>query len=453
MKRFSLFGSAALATCLGLNALVPAVATEFTPNYRYEGLPPNRLRTTTAAPPAATNATPVPWYENLPELRTPTTYTHEASQLRSLPDRLPRQGNEYSETDDYHNYFVRQQSQPVIGEVESLPPGQHAFDSMIQSPNSYPMQQEGAWDPKHDWGTKDVWGGGARHRFGVRNAGCGTLWMAAVDFYYLTRTTTSPVTVLVDDTTRAIEEFNAQSLGFGENMGYGLRLSRDIGCCTSVNFGYFGIYDQQAATELTGDLALVVPGFPTGGNPASYNSDYQSQLHSAEVNIRQGLGGRFGLSAGLRYINLNEDFLISSQLGAVVTLQHYDITTNNNLFGAQFGTDVCLVRWRNLQFDAFVNCGFYLNNASQTTSSVLIGPAVTATNDAFAVAGSAGIFATYCFNNAWSVRAGYQVLGLHGVALAPEQLYQSNLATSTAGIDTTGSAFYSGASLGLQYAW
>ena len=315
------------------------------------------------------------------------------------------------------------------------------------------QQADGYSFTKDSWDAKEGWGSGSLRKIGAGDAGCCLLWRAAVDFYYLKRTDTSPVTILVDDTTRAIEELNAQSLDLGYNPGVGLSLSRAIGCGACLNIGYFGLYDQQATDERTGDLALVLPGFATGGNPASYRADYKSELHSLEINIRQSLSDRFGLFAGVRYINLQEDFLLSSQIGAVVTLQHYDIDTDNNLFGFQFGTDVRLVRCGALQIDALVKCGFYMNDASQTTSSALIGTPVNASNDAFAVAGDAGVYATYCINSCLSVRAGYQVLGLHGLALAPEQLQQSNLATGTAGINTTGSALYGGATAGFQYAW
>lgn len=452
MIRRSLFGSISIATCLGVSALTSLIAADFQPTYRYEGQPPNRLRGTVDTNIAVSNDAGVPWYEKLPELQTASGQTRYSDDVQSVRSRHPLHGNITPTDDTSQHYFVRQQQGPIVGEVQPLPPGQHAFDSMIQSPNSSMVQQD-TWDPKKGWGTTHGWGDRVRTRFGVGNAGCCPLWQGAIDFYYLQRTTTCPITVLVDDTTRTIEEFNAQSLDFDHNMGYGLRLSRALGCGTSIGVGYFGLYDQSTAIERTGDLALVVPGFATGGNPASYNMDYQSQLQSFDINIRQDICGRFGLLAGLRYINLDEDLLISSQLGAVVTPQHYAIDVNNNLFGAQLGTDVCLARCGRLQFDALVRCGFYLNNASQTTGSALIGTPVTASKDAFALAGDAGLYATYCFTPNLSIRAGYQVLGLNGIALAPEQLQQSNLATARAGIDTSGSAFYGGGTLGLQYAW
>ena len=452
MKRLSLFGSIGFAACLGLNALTPVSATDFNPSYRYEGQPPNRLRGTAETNSNVSNEARVPWYEKLPELQTPIEQNRDWESSQLGPSSYSLRENVTPAYDDFNHVFVRQRQGPVVGEVESIPPGQHAFDSMIHTPDSYSAPQQ-TWVSKEVFGTTDAWGDRVRTRFGVGNAGCCPLWQGAIDFYYLRRTTTCPVTVLVDDTTRTFEEFNAQSLDFDHNLGYGVRLYRALGCGTSVGFGYFGLYDQGTATELTGDLAFVVPGFATGGNPASYNMDYQSQLQSFDINIRQDVCGRFGLLAGLRYINLNEDLLVSSQLGAVVTLQHYDIGVNNNLFGAQLGTDVCIARWGSFRLDALVRGGFYLNNASQTTSSALIGPAVTASKDSFAVAGDAGLYVTYCFTPNLSLRAGYQVLGLHGVALAPEQLQQSNLATGLAGIDTQGSAFYGGATLGLQYAW
>jgi hypothetical protein len=437
--------------------MTPLAAQEFEPTYRYEGRAPNRLRAVTRLETtAALDETRAARIERLPGLRSPYQQTVDASDVRPeisgrdetyrWPENRYSSPGSVSTTNDTPFNFARQQRETIVGEVEPLLPAPSDFDPLMQQPESYSILPE-------NWDTKEGWGNRVRHRFGVCNAGCCTLWQAAADFYYLKRMETSPVTILVDDTTRSIEAFNAQSLDFGYNVGYGIRLRRGLGCGTSLNVGYFGLYDQQDAIELTGDLALVLPGFATGGNVASYNTDYQSQLHSAEINMRQALGGRFGILAGFRYINLQEDLLLSSQLGAIVTLQHYDIDVDNNLFGAQLGTDFCLGRCHALQFDAMVKCGFFLNNASQTTSSALIGVPVSASTDSFAVAGEAGIYATYCINPAWSVRAGCQVLGLHGVALAPQQLQQSNLANGNSSINAKGSVFYAGASLGIHYAW
>ena len=484
MKRTMLFSSATIAVSLGFNAISLLQAGE---------LPGDSASNRQLAWPTyvASQDAPKPWYEKLSD--EPRFHWIEGSSndnlagVRTPPvtDESPRNTNSLgagalTPISDVFS-FTRQQSEPSVREAQ---PSVHAFDTIIQT---HPIEDlSEAWDAgpgARDSSSADaeVIDGGiyagdaysssgygsstyiaptykdsaiksAGHRFNG-SGGCPTLWQAAVDFYYLKRTDTSPVTVLVDDTTRTIEEFNAQSLDFGYDMGYGARLSRALGCGASLNIGYFGVFDQQTAIERTGDLALVVPGFPTGGNPASYNSDYQSQLHSAEINLRQACLGRFGLLAGIRYINLQEDLLLSSQLGAIVTLDHYDIDVDNNLIGAQLGTDVCIARWRSLQIDALVKCGFYLNSASQTTRSSLIGVPTTASNDSFAVAGEAGIYGTYCINDRWSVRAGYQVFGLHGVALAPEQLQSTNLATGLAGIDTTGSAFYGGATFSVGYTW
>lgn len=279
----------------------------------------------------------------------------------------------------------------------------------------------------------------------------GPLWLGRVDFYMLKRTDTNPLTVLVDETTRTIPEFDAQHLEFDYEFGVGATLARCLGCGSSLQLGYFGVYDHDAFTELNGDLALVVPGFAIGNNPADFAMNYESELHSGEININQQLCNRFTLLAGFRYIHLRDDLQISSQIGPAVVLDTYGIDAVNNLYGFQLGSQVMVGRWGRFQLDALVKCGVYLNDTEQTTHSSLTAiPAVTAHADTFATGGEAGLFGTYCITDCWSVRAGYQVLGLNGVTLAPEQLQESNLTTGLAGIDPNGSIFYHGATVGIQ---
>ncbi len=465
MKCLSLFSSMTVATCLGLNSFAPVAAADYRANDGYYGSPTNQLRDDARQWAPQARRTEVPWYEKLPGIV--ATDPASSANYDAAPSQFANRESYGWPSDDSPYSYARQQHKPVIGEVEALPQSQHAFDSIVEAPGDYPQQghpqqtnshypypqQTTDWTSKQAWGSQKTVGNRLRQRIGSSGYNCGVLWQAAADIYFLQRTTTSPVTILVDDTTRSIEEFNTQALDFDHDMGYGVRLSRDLGCGSYLDIGYFGVFDQQAAIERTGDLALVLPGFATGGNPAAYNMDYQSELHSGEVNIRQNLCGRFNLLAGLRYINLNEDLLISSQLGAVVTPDHLDIGVDNNLFGAQLGTGVCLLNCGALQIDALVKCGFYYNDASVTTRSSLIGQRLTANNNGFAMAGEVGLYGTYCINNCWSVRGGIQALGLNGLALAPEQLGQANLATDTTGINTAGTAIYTGATLGVQYAW
>jgi len=60
--------------------------------------------------------------------------------------------------------------------------------------------------------------------------------------------------------------------------------------------------------------------------------------------------------------------------------------------------------------------------------------------------------AVYQLNNAWSLRAGYQLLWLAGVAVAAEQAsdYFDN---ATPVINTAGNAFFHGALVGCERSW
>ena len=53
----------------------------------------------------------------------------------------------------------------------------------------------------------------------------------------------------------------------------------------------------------------------------------------------------------------------------------------------------------------------------------------------------------------WSLRAGYNLAWLSGLALAPNQFDFTDTLTSGTGIEGAGSMFLAGASLGLERRW
>lgn len=403
-------------------------------------LPANALRHTPTSLSGDTRDSAPGYYERLPATTAPSRYASPAvlpEHSTTVPHDTTSRGSDFG----FGNLLSHQLRQisgpngsptPIVGE-----PVEHVFGGVVDAP----YQTQG-----HNWAGGSPVVGYAPQSY------CEPRWQAGVDFLYMNRTTTGPVTVLVDDTTRTIPEFNSQELEFDYEFGVGARLSRSLGCGSFLDLGYFGVYDHNAFIERNGDLALVVPGFAVGFNPSDFAVEYESELHSGEISIRQQLCNRFALLAGFRYIRLRDDLLISSQIGPALTLNTYGIDASNNLYGFQLGSQVMVGRWGRFQVDALAKCGVYLNDAKQTTGSALTAiPSVTAHSETFAMGGEAGLFGSYCINKCWSVRAGYQVLGLNGVALAPEQLQQSNLTTGLAGIDASGSVFYHGGIVGLQY--
>ena len=67
--------------------------------------------------------------------------------------------------------------------------------------------------------------------------------------------------------------------------------------------------------------------------------------------------------------------------------------------------------------------------------------------------GELTLSAAYQLNETWGLRAGYNLMWISGVALAPDQLDFSFTPTSGSQLSNSGSLFIHGASLGLEARW
>ena len=70
-----------------------------------------------------------------------------------------------------------------------------------------------------------------------------------------------------------------------------------------------------------------------------------------------------------------------------------------------------------------------------------------------AFAGDVGVSVGRHITDRLSARLGYMALWIEGVALAPEQLDNSDPSSGTASLDNSGGVFYHGGFVGLEYLW
>lgn len=104
--------------------------------------------------------------------------------------------------------------------------------------------------------------------------------------------------------------------------------------------------------------------------------------------------------------------------------------------------------------DVVSKAGIYSNAAAQD-SSVSTGIATLnasgrSTRTAFV--GEIGTNGSWCVTDHLSLRGGYRLLWIDGVALASDQLASTNFFTGT-GFNGSGNAFYHGATAGLEFAF
>jgi hypothetical protein len=94
-----------------------------------------------------------------------------------------------------------------------------------------------------------------------------------------------------------------------------------------------------------------------------------------------------------------------------------------------------------------------MHSGATLDQSLGVDYAAAASDNHAAFVGELGFTAVYQLSPHWSLRAGYQMLWLEGVAVAAEQVPAIDLLAGLAAVDTTGSPFYHGANVGLEFVW
>lgn len=243
--------------------------------------------------------------------------------------------------------------------------------------------------------------------------------------------------------------------GYNER-GYGMQV------------GYEGVYEWQARAE-----------YPGVGQLRSF--DYDSQLHSAEVNFLMDSPTMATWLAGFRFLEVDESLLDFTSVDIpipppatppaapaafVENGSEYDV--ENQLFGFQIGA--LRNNWRParpLTIATFAKAGVFVNrfartDIDRTVTTVISGDDLSTpgTNEftrtstqvstsvereftKFAFVGEAGISSVWRITPCLALRGGYQVLVVDGVGQAIDSLFVSNLASDT--------LLYHGAQFGLEY--
>lgn len=228
-----------------------------------------------------------------------------------------------------------------------------------------------------------------------------------------------------------------------------------------VDFRYFGI-DQWNATQ---------PGFTSGPGATLHfqniapspdpvtigTTTYGSELHSAEINFRRNATQWLTLLAGFRYLSFHEDFHLGADVGGGIPPVSIVMNTQNRLYGAQIGADAILLEFNRFQIESAIKTGVYGNAAGNSVVESIagIGNIIDASGSRAhtAFVGDLNFTGVYQLNNAWSVRAGYQLLWLSGVALVADQPPGIDFNSGTDVVDTSGSAFFHGVLVGLERSW
>jgi hypothetical protein len=110
-----------------------------------------------------------------------------------------------------------------------------------------------------------------------------------------------------------------------------------------------------------------------------------------------------------------------------------------------------------LEWDITAKAGAYDNSLGQTQSitnaETVRDPNVGRHEADWAFIGDIGANVSFNFCRCWCAMAGYQVMWVDGLALAPNQLDFRNTPGAGTGLDRGGNVFYQGAHVGVGCRW
>jgi len=262
--------------------------------------------------------------------------------------------------------------------------------------------------------------------------------------------------------------FGAESLTSGMAAGPRFTLFRHTGDTGALEFNYFRVQEFHggaAATAGDGSGFLFADGVLCCPPPFVLFSDVSatlaSELQSFELNRRLPTDGRLQWLAGFRWLQWNETFGMRGAILNQDLVAGIDTATRNDLYGMQLGADSIL--WRpggRFWVEGLGKAGVYYNHAGQSTflsnNEQRFAGGATATDRA-AFVGELGVTGVWQITDWLALRTGWVAFWLGGLALGPNQLAEQCLICQdipvTQGMNTGGSVFLTGLTLGLEARW
>ena len=265
-------------------------------------------------------------------------------------------------------------------------------------------------------------------------------------------------------TARGVEAFNSNQFRQGFSAGPKISLTYHGDSGYGVELSYFNIFDQSASKTIGPDnpadwLVMKAPGLFWQTQDFPYQGmawRAATNLYNAEANGRLDITSRVTLLAGVRWLQLNDDLegtltpadrsqptwkqtypyytynlsqvgLLPLDLPAGNYPPFWNTSTTNNLYGVQIGADVKVLEFGRFSLDGVIKIGLFDNYAEQSTGVSLkkqVQPSQATTNHA-AFVSEAGLQLKYQLTKGLALKAGYEVLWLDGVALAPGQIQET----------------------------
>lgn len=314
------------------------------------------------------------------------------------------------------------------------------------------------------------------------------------------------------DTAETGETLGTDNLDFNYELGTRVTLGYSFNPKNSLNFSFFGLQNFESSARLTapapgfpnpiivqadlddtpifepfesfGERINVLDQPPPVGRGngnfditrsfiSSYENriNYESNLYNFELNYQRALGSttsfRPSLIVGLRYMGAPEEFSLNTGGAAAFPPQgllsvargEYKVETKNNLFGIQIGANIDVDLSRNFSIGLRGKAGVFGNHGEQNSSisafdfetgNLLDRIEDGETRWTVAPVLEGTISADWRVSRNVSLTAGFNVMYVSGVALAPRQLDDFASTGKLGSIDFDGSSLYYGPSVGIK---
>lgn len=236
--------------------------------------------------------------------------------------------------------------------------------------------------------------------------------------------------------------------------------------CDAWEATYLGVFDWNASASVFGENNLAASGvlgfnWNVGSGADEFHADYQAELHSIELNCVKSCCldccRQIDFLCGFRFLTLQEDFALTavdSQTGTGA----YTVSTKNYLYGVQMGGRLRR-HWGLWAAEFRGTAGLFVNDAQQRQhisdypdGFPLRGPS-RGSGQSAAMLSELSVTLTRHLTDHWSLRGGYDAMGIGGLALAPDQLDFNFDPAAGTGIHRSGWVFLHGAHAGLEARW
>lgn len=347
-------------------------------------------------------------------------------------------------------------------------------DAVAMQNSGAPMQAaEGATAPSFGSCLQGLRPGGCRNGCAHGCCTCCPRWTVRADALALHRSASGNQTLLVDPQTQT-ELLNSAGLEFPYAVGPRLSLIRHDVCGYDIELSYFSIESWQSTADfpdgsMPGGFGYLLLDSSTVLPVSAVGFEERSRMYNGELNVRTPWSDCLTLIGGFRWADLYDYYTASGTEFSESSDFTHSVKAMNHMYGVQIGAELDLFKggWQANRFghtmlvyapsspfslNAFIKSGIFYNWVDQSSSLTLRELWATGEDDHAAFLGEVGLNACYQVTEHLTLRAGYQVMWVEGVALAAKQIPVTDLGVG-ASVDTAGSLFYHGAVAGMELTW